>query len=107
MAALAAALEDHSVSALIPKQYPDNSVVCHAHRLGGGHQDVFASASGIGVRCDRDELAFFPNVYNEDWFFFADEAASHRIAKVGESRQRKYDPYDDPRRAGWRSSATC
>ena len=99
VAALAAALEDHSVSALIPKRYPGNSVVCHAHRLGGGHQDVFASASGLGVRCDRDGLPFFPNVYNEDWFFFADEAASHRIAKVGESRQRKYDPYDDPGRA--------
>ena len=97
--ALAAALEDHSVSALIPKEFPDNSVVCHAHRLGGGKQDVFASASGIGVQCDRDELAFFPNVYNEDWFFFADEASRHRIAKVGESRQRKYNPYDNPRRA--------
>ena len=77
VAALAAALEDHSVSALLPERYPGNSVVCHAHRLGGGHQDVFASASGLGVRCDRDELAFFPNIYNEDWFFFADEAASH------------------------------
>ena len=97
--ALAAALDDHSVSALIPKEFPDNSVVCHAHRLGGGKQDVFASASGIGVNCERDEQAFFPNVYNEDWFFFADEAAGHRIAKVGESRQRKYNPYDDPRRA--------
>jgi hypothetical protein len=101
VAALGAALEDHSVSALIPKRYPDNSVVCHAHRLGGGKQDVFASASGIGVRCDRDGLAFFPSVYNEDWFFFADEAANHRIANVGESRQRKYDPYDHPRRAAW------
>jgi hypothetical protein len=99
VAALAAALEDHSVSALLPAEFPDNSVACHAHRLGGGNQDVFASASGIGVRCDRDNLGFFPNVYNEDWFFFADEAASHRIAKVGESRQRKYDPYDDPGRA--------
>jgi hypothetical protein len=99
VAALAAALDDQSVSALIPKRYPDNSVVCHAHRLGGGDQDVFASASGIGIRCDRDEMAFFPNVYNEDWFFFADEASRHRIAKVGESRQRRYDPYDDPRRA--------
>lgn len=99
VAAMAAALEDHSVSALIPERYPGNSVVCHAHRLGGGHQDVFASASGLGVRCDRDELAFFPNIYNEDWFFFADEAAGHRIVKVGESWQRKYDPYDDPGRA--------
>jgi hypothetical protein len=101
VAALAAALDDHCVSALIPRRYPDNSVVCHAHRLGGGKQDVFASASGMGVRCDRDELAFFPNIYNEDWFFFAEEAANHRIARVGESRQRKYDPYDSPRRAAW------
>jgi glycosyltransferase involved in cell wall biosynthesis len=99
VAALAAALENHSVSALIPKWFQDNSVVCHAHRLGGGEQDVFASASGIGVRCDRDELTFFPNLYNEDWFFFADEAANHRIAKVGESRQKKYNPYDDSDRA--------
>jgi glycosyltransferase involved in cell wall biosynthesis len=99
VAALAAALENHSVSALIPKWFPDNSVVCHAHRLGGGEQDVFASASGIGVRCDRDDLAFFPNLYNEDWFFFADDAANHRIARVGVSRQRKYNPYDHSNRA--------
>jgi glycosyltransferase involved in cell wall biosynthesis len=99
VAMLAAALEDHSVSALIPAEFPDNSVACHAHRLSGGKQDVFASASGIGVRCDRDDLGFFPNLYNEDWFFFADEAASHGIAKTGESRQRRYDPFDNPRRA--------
>jgi glycosyltransferase involved in cell wall biosynthesis len=99
VAALSAALEGHNVSALIPTRFPDNSVVCHAHRLGGGKQDVFASASGIGVKCDRDELGFFPNLYNEDWFFFAEDAANHKIARVGESRQRAYDPYDDPVRA--------
>jgi hypothetical protein len=99
VAALAAVLEDHSVSALIPMHFPDNSVACHAHRLGGGKQGVFASASGMGIRCDRDDLAFFPNIYNEDWFFFADEAANYRIAKAGESHQIKYDPFDDPRRA--------
>jgi len=97
--ALAAALDNHNVSALIPEEFPDNSVACHAHRLGGGVQDVFASASGMGVRCDRDDLGFFPNIYNEDWFFFSEEAADRRIAKVGVSRQRKYDPYDDPLRA--------
>lgn len=97
--ALADALEGHSVSALIPVDFPDNSVVCHANRLGGGKQEVFASASCMGTRCDRDDLAFFPSVYNEDWFFFAQEAASHQIARVGESRQRSYDPYRDPIRA--------
>jgi len=97
--ALAAALNDHSVSVLIPGEYPDNSVACHAHRLGGGKQGKFAGAGAMGVRCDRDDLAFFPNIYNDDWFFFAEEAASHRIALAGESRQREYDPYADPRRA--------
>ncbi len=100
VAKLAEALEAHSVSALIPTDFPDNSVACHANRLGGaGKQDVFASASGMGVRCDREDLAFFPDIYNEDWFFFAQEAASHKIARVGESRQRAYDPYYHPNRA--------
>ena len=97
--ALATALDDHRVSALIPEEFPDNSVVCHAHRLSGGLQKVFASASGIGVRCDRRHPSFFPNIYNEDWFFFSGEAARKKIAKVGESRQLKYDPYEDPLRA--------
>jgi hypothetical protein len=97
--ALAAALEDHNVSVLIPDEYPDNSVACHAYRLGGGEQGKFASAGGMGVRCDRDELSFFPNIYNEDWFFFADEAAKHKIAKIGSSKQVEYDPYANPQRA--------
>ena len=99
VAALAAALDDHSVSVLIPDEFPDNSVVCHANRLGGGDQDRFASAGGMGVRCDRDDLGFFPNIYNEDWFFFSADAATHKIAEVGRSRQVAYDPYRDPERA--------
>ena len=96
--ALAVALNNHNVSVLIPEDYPDNSVACHAYRLGGEEQGKFASAGGMGVRCDRD-LPFFPNIYNEDWFFFSEEAASRKIASVGVSRQRKYDPYADPKRA--------
>ena len=53
----------------------------------------------MGVQCDRDDLAFFPNIYNEDWFFFSAEAANRKIIKVGESMQVEYDPYDDPDRA--------
>jgi hypothetical protein len=97
--ALAAGLENHRVSVLIPDDYPDNSVVCHAYRLGGGEQGKFAGAGCMGVRCDRDELSFFPNIYNEDWFFFSEEAANHEIVQVGVSRQREYDPYADPQRA--------
>ena len=97
--ALASGLNDHAVSVVIPDVYPDNSVACHAHRLGGGEQGKFAGGSCMGVRCDRDNLVFFPNIYNEDWFFFAEEAANRKIAQVGTSRQRKYDPFEDPRRA--------
>ena len=97
--ALAAALNEHNVSVLIPDYFEDNSVVCHAHRLGGGAQGQFASGGSMGVRCDRNDLAFFPNIYNEDWFFFSEEAANHEIAQVGVSHQREYDPYEDPQRA--------
>jgi hypothetical protein len=97
--ALASGLNDHTVSVLIPDEYPDNSVACHAHRLGGGVQGRFASGGGMGIRCDREDLGFFPNIYNEDWFFFAEEAASHKITRVGASRQREYDPFRDPQRA--------
>ena len=97
--ALAAGLNHHNVSTLIPDEFPDNSVACHAYRLGGGEQGKFASAGAMGVRCDRDELPFFPNIYNEDWFFFADEAARRRINKVGTSQQKEYPPYADPERA--------
>jgi hypothetical protein len=97
--ALASGLDDHAVSVLIPDEYPDNSVACHAHRLGGGPQGKFASGGSMGVRCDREDLGFFPSIYNEDWFFFAEEAARHKITRVGASRQREYDPFEDPQRA--------
>ena len=97
--ALAAGLSNHSVSVLIPDKFEDNSVVCHANRLGGGQQDTFAGAGAMGVQCDRDDLAFFPNIYNDDWFFFSEEAASRKIIKVGGSMQMEYDPYGDPDRA--------
>jgi hypothetical protein len=100
VAALAAALDDHNVSVLIPDEFPDNSVVCHAYRLGGKEPGKFASAGGMGVRCGRrDDIGFFPNIYNEDWFFFSADAAARKIAEVGQSRQMAYDPFADPERA--------
>ena len=99
VAALAAALDDHNVSVLIPDEYPDNSVVCHANRLSGRDQGRFASGGAMGVRCYRDNLGFFPNIYNEDWFFFSEDANQHKIAKVGQSQQKRYYPFRDPDRA--------
>jgi hypothetical protein len=70
----------------------DNSAVCHALRLAGGKQNVFASGSALGVKCS-DELSFFPNIYNEDWFFMLRETERTAITRVGSVRQREYNPF--------------
>jgi hypothetical protein len=77
-----------------PDQPPteDNSAVCHARRLVGAAQGVFASASALGINCAR-QLSFFPDIYNEDWFFLLDEIRRSRVTRVGLVRQRGYNPY--------------
>ncbi|MEV0618010.1 hypothetical protein AB0I81_32125 [Nonomuraea sp. NPDC050404] len=78
--------------------YPDNSVVCHAHRLTGGHQDSFLGGGALAVETFRNP-SFFPNVYNEDWFYLLDDTSLRRLAVTGMVRQRAYDPFDRPARA--------
>ncbi len=79
--------------------YPDNSVVCHAHRMTGKFQDVLVSGSVLAVDCTAP-LGFFPDVYNEDWLFFYHDAAEHRLAWSDvNATQLRYDPFDDPQRA--------
>jgi hypothetical protein len=79
--------------------FPDNSVVCHAHRMTGKFQDVQVSGSVLAVDCSAP-IGFFPDVYNEDWLFFYDDAAEHRLAWSSRyAAQLAYDPFDDPRRA--------
>jgi hypothetical protein len=79
--------------------FPDNSVVCHAHRATGKFQDVLVSGSVLAVECGAP-IGFFPDVYNEDWLFFYDDAAEHRLGCSGlKATQLRYDPFDDPQRA--------
>jgi hypothetical protein len=79
--------------------FPDNSVVCHAHRATGKFQDVWVSGSVLAVDCTAP-IGFFPDVYNEDWLFFYNDAAEHRLGSSGlEATQLRYDPFDDPQRA--------
>jgi len=78
--------------------YPDNSVVCHAHRLGGGFQDVFLAASALVV--DTTALqSFFPAIYNEDWLFLFDSIKARAVAVGGTTYQLAYDPFQSPTRA--------
>lgn len=74
----------------------DNSAVCHARRLVGAAQGVFASASALGINCGQ-RLSFFPDIYNEDWFFLLDEIRRSRVTRVGLVRQRGYNPYQADR----------
>ncbi|GAA0989005.1 hypothetical protein GCM10009555_071990 [Acrocarpospora macrocephala] len=78
--------------------YPDNSVVCHAYRETGGSQDSFVGGGALAVETTRN-FSFFPNVYNEDWFYLLGDKTVRPLAVTGMVRQRPYDPFDRPIRA--------
>jgi len=99
IARLTGHLDRHPVAAMASRWFPDNSVVCHARRLAGYRQDVFVSGAVLGVNTQHPALSFFPDIYNEDWFFFAQHAAGRSLPKIGEVRQDAYEPFADPGRA--------
>jgi hypothetical protein len=70
--------------------FPDNSVVCHAYRQSGGRQQSFIGGSP----------SFFPEIYNDDWFFLLDDDKGIQpVAITGQVRQYPYDPFRSPDRA--------
>jgi hypothetical protein len=86
-------LDAHAAVGLGIGDFPDNSMVCHAFREAGGRQESFigGGALAVDVTCNR---TFFPNVYNEDWFFVLDaEKGLQSVATVGQVLQYPYDPY--------------
>lgn len=78
--------------------FPDNSVVCHANRETGGFQDTFVGGGALVVAADR-VTSFFPNVYNEDWFFLLDESRIRPVTQTGRAVQKPYDPFASIERA--------
>jgi len=86
-------LDTHSAVGLGIGGYPDNSVVCHAFRAGGGSQETFIGGGAMAVAVRRNR-SFFPNIYNDDWFFVLDAGKRlQQVATVGEVLQYPYDPY--------------
>ncbi|MFC4855610.1 hypothetical protein [Actinophytocola glycyrrhizae] len=75
---------------------PDNSVVCHAFRAAGGAQDMFIGGGALAVGA-KAMTSFFPNIYNEDWFFLLDEDGLRPTTTTGRAIQRTYDPYHEHR----------
>jgi hypothetical protein len=99
LAATVSMLDRYTVAGMRVIDFPDNSVVCHARRKAGEKQDVFVTGSVLGVNCARP-VGFFPEIYNEDWFFFYDDARAGRVGcSQRYARQLNYDPFGNPRRA--------
>jgi hypothetical protein len=94
----ASALGRFTAVGMAVHDFPDNSVVCHAHRLGGGKQDVFVTGSALVVECRKIDT-FFPQIYNEDWLYLMDGLCRRRVARTGSAKQLAYRPFADPNRA--------
>lgn len=79
--------------------YPDNSVVCHAYRAAKGPQETFIGGGALVVRVSQNR-SFFPNIYNEDWFYLLnDKSGIQPLAMTGSVVQRPYEPFRTPERA--------
>ncbi|HEY6315461.1 MAG TPA: hypothetical protein VIY52_32290 [Streptosporangiaceae bacterium] len=79
--------------------FPDHSVVCHAYKLVGGSQESFIGGGALAVATERCD-SFFPDIYNDDWFFMLDREGRLRpVARAGEVRQEGFDPFRDIDRA--------
>ncbi len=98
---LARRLDQSPIAGMVCRDFPDNSVVCHARRLANLPQDNFVSGSVLGVHCGDPTLPFFPDIYNEDWFFFSRAVARHDLLSAGLATQAPYEPFADPRRASF------
>jgi hypothetical protein len=89
----ASLLDSHAAVGLGIGGFSDNSMVCHAFRAVGGKQETFIGGGALAVAIERN-LSFFPNVYNEDWFFLLEAGKRlQSVASVGQVLQYPYDPY--------------
>jgi hypothetical protein len=89
----ASLLDAHTAVGLGIGGFADNSMVCHAFRAVGGRQETFVGGGALAVAMKQNR-SFFPNVYNEDWFFLLDAGKRlQSVASVGQVLQYPYDPY--------------
>ncbi|WP_329059052.1 hypothetical protein [Amycolatopsis sp. NBC_01480] len=98
LGAAAGLLGKYAAVGLTNSGMPDNSVVCHALRSSGREQDTFVGGGALAVE-RRAFGSFFPDIYNEDWFFLLDDQRLLRTAVTGTAHQEPYDPYHSPQRA--------
>ncbi|MBP2325697.1 hypothetical protein JOF56_006082 [Kibdelosporangium banguiense] len=99
-------LDRHAGAGLSIGGFPDNSVVCHAYRDAGGEQDTFIGGGALAVGRSAFD-SFFPDIYNEDWFFLLNETGLRPSAITGRGIQAPYDPYRDTMRARGEELGDC
>ena len=92
-------LDTHNAVGLRVCGFPDHSVVCHAYREAGGDQQAFIGGGALVIEVKRSN-SFFPDIYNDDWFFLLDGRKSLQpVAVTGQVIQYPYDPFRNPDRA--------
>ena len=97
--AAAGLLDSYDAVGLALGGFPDHSVVCHAYREAGGRHQSFIGGGALAVEVTRCS-SFFPDIYNDDWFFLLDEEKRlPPLAVTGLALQRPYDPFRTPDRA--------
>lgn len=97
--AAGSALSGYHLAGLRVDEFPDNSVVCHAGRELGRPQQTFIGGGALAVDLTKAAGSFFPQVYNEDWFFLLDDKGLRPTVIAGKARQERYDPYYSRARA--------
>lgn len=86
-------LDTHNAVGLHVCGFHDHSVVCHAYRDAGGRQESFIGGGALVVDVRRNR-SFFPEIYNDDWFFLLDgEKGLQSAAVTGRVEQYPYDPF--------------
>ncbi|SNT44516.1 hypothetical protein SAMN05421812_106120 [Asanoa hainanensis] len=106
MRAAAGLLDRFSMVGLGNAGFPDNSVVCHALRAVGVKQGTFVGGGAMVVPAGRT-TTFFPDIYNEDWFFLLDEDGLSRTAVTGLMVQEPYEPFRTTDRAREEELGDC
>lgn len=106
LAGAAALLDHYDAVGLKNTGFADNSVVCHANRATGGDQGTFVGGGALLIPAARN-TSFFPNLYNEDWFFLLNGRRIASVAVGGVCQQQEFNPYADPARARQEEFGDC
>lgn len=81
--------------------YPDVSTIDHIERLIRQRPSrVSIGGNCLFLRMDAVS-SFFPDAYNDDWYFIFKHIGHKRIATFGQTYQRPYQPWKDLDRVGF------